>query len=186
MAGEGLLVIPSTHTQSISTPLEGLEGRWYNLHTHKEMLVHDETNEETSGYFVKGGNIIPTYDIRSFVKSAKDAKESSIHLYIALDNEHNAEGKMIFADDVSSSKKAIQFREKTLEWRADVEGGDYLPDNRITKAVIMGLDSKVQKAYLLQGDKTKKQKIQVVKEGMGHVIVEFVALANKEWKIIFE
>jgi len=137
---------------------------------------------------VKGGNIIPTFDIRSYVESAKEAKESSINLYIGLDNEDTAKGKIHFADEEASenafSRKAIDFQKDTLTWRGEEETYGYSVINRVTRIVLMGLSSKVQHAYLVQEGKSR-QKIQLMK-GEGYVVLELVALANKNWKIVLE
>lgn len=195
MVGSGLLVVPilEANKNSIQGVLKGLEGRWYDYHSKKEIFGDEEikTGLERIGCFVKGGNIIPTFDIRSYVKSSQDAKESNIHLYIALDEEDSSKGKMYFDDGETFNykkgaftRKTIEFEKGTLTWKSDEEGGDFVPHNRVTKAVITGLNSKVQNAYLVEDGKAK-QKIQFVKNS-DCVTLEFVAVASKNWKIVLE
>jgi len=195
MVGDGILVVPilDADRSEIKDALKGLQGRWYDYYTKKEMFQGEDlkTGLERIGCFVKGGNIIPTYDIRSYVKSSKDTKESNIHLYIALDEENNAKGKMYFDDGETFNykrgaftRKTIEFQKDTLTWKSDEEGNGYAPHNRVTKAVITGLNSTVQTAYFVEDGKTK-QKVQLVK-GQGSVTIEFVALSNKNWKIVLE
>jgi len=186
MVGDGLLVASSIKQQV----LNGLEGRWYDYYTKREIFPNGEikTDLERIGCFVKGGNIIPTFDIRSYVESTKEAKESSINLYVALDNEGTAKGKMYFADEETSesafSRKVIEFQKDTLTWKGEEETYGYSVNNRVTRIVLMGLSSKVQNAYLAQEGKPR-HKIQLIK-GEDSVVLEFVALANKNWKIVLE
>jgi len=195
MVGDSLLVVPILEAgkSSIKGALTGLEGRWYDYYSKTEVFGDEEikTGLERIGCFVKGGNIVPTFDIRSYVKSSQDAKESNINLYIALDEEDSAKGKMYFDDGETFnyqkgafSRKTIEFQSNTLTWKCEEEGGDYTPNNRVTKAVIMGLNSKVENAYLVEEGKAKR-KIQLVKNS-GYVTLEFVAIASKNWKIVFE
>jgi alpha 1,3-glucosidase len=195
MVGDGLLVVPilEANKSSIKEVLNGLEGRWYDYYSKREIVGDEEikTGLERIGCFVKGGNIVPTFDIRTYVKSSQDAKESNINLMVAVDEEGSAKGKMYFDDGETFnykkgtfSRKTIEFKKDTLTWKSDEEGGNFTPSNRVTKAVIMGLDTKVQNAYLIEEGKAK-QKIQLEKSS-GCVVLEFVTLANKNWKIVFE
>jgi len=196
MVGDGLLVVPilEANKTSIQGALKGLEGRWYDYYSKKEILDGEEiqTGLEKIGCFVKGGNIIPTFDIRSYVKSSQDAKDSNINILIAVDEEDNAEGKMYFDDGEtfnykkgSFNRKTIQFQKNILTWKNDQEEGcEYTHINRVTRAVIMGLNSKAENAYLVEEGK-KKKKIQVVK-GAGYVVLEFVAIVDKNWQIVLE
>jgi alpha-glucosidase (family GH31 glycosyl hydrolase) len=194
MIGDGLLVVPilEANRSSIKGVLNGLEGRWYDYYSKREIIGDEEikTGLERIGCFVKGGNIIPTFDIRTYVKSSQDAKESNISLMIAVDEEDNAKGKMYFDDGETFdykkgtfSRKTIEFQKDTLSWKSDEEG-NFTPSNRVTKAVIMGLNTKVQNAYLVEEGKAR-QKIQLEKKS-GCVVLEFVTLANKNWKIVLE
>lgn len=195
MVGDGLLVVPILNAgeTSIKGALNGLEGRWYDYYNKKEMVGENQeikTGLERIGCFLKGGNIVPTFDIRTYVKSTKDAKESNLNLNIALNDEDTAKGKMYFDDGETFdykkgafSRKNITFENNTLSWTSDEEGA-FTPNNRVTKAVIMGLNSKVQNAYLVEEGKTR-QKVQLVKSS-GYVVVEFVAVASKDWKIVLE
>jgi len=195
LVGDGLLVVPilEANRTSIKGVLNGLDGRWYDYHSKNEVFGDEEikTGLERIGCFVKGGNVIPTFDIRSYVKSSQDAKESNVHLLIAVDDEDSAKGKMYFDDGETFNyksgafaRKNIEFQKNTLTWKSDEEGGDFVPVNRITKVMIMGLNSKVQSAYLVEEGKAK-QKIQVEKKS-GCVVLEFVAVASKNWKIVLE
>jgi len=195
MVGDGLMVVPilEANRSSIKGVLKGLEGRWYDYYTKKEVFGDEEikTGLERIGCFVKGGNVIPTFDIRTYVKSSQDGKESNIVLNIAVDGEENAKGKMYFDDGEtfnykkgSFTRKIVAFEKNTLTWKNDQEGGDFVPTNRVTKAIIMGLNSKVQNAYLVVEGKPK-HKIQMEKK-QGYVMLEFVAMASKNWKIVLE
>jgi alpha-glucosidase (family GH31 glycosyl hydrolase) len=195
MVGNGLLVVPLFDNEKLSTKdaLQGLEGRWYDYYTKREILSDEEIKggPDRIGCFVKGGNIIPTFEIRSYVESHNDARESNISLYIALDGTESAKGTMYFDNaEISEektgtkfSRKTIEFQKNTLTWR-NVETNGFDIHNRVTKAAIMGLNSKVQNAYIVQEGKPK-QKIQIVKKE-GYVVLEFVALSNKDWKIVLE
>jgi len=186
MVGDSLLVVPSMKQQV----LKGLEGRWYDYYTKREIFANDEikTALERIGCFVKGGNIIPTFDIRSYVESTKEAKESNINLYIALDNEEKSRGKLYFADEETAesafSRKVFDFQNNILTWKGEEETHGYSINNRVTRAILMGLSSKVQQAYLVQEGKPR-HKIQLIKNE-GYVVLEFVALASRNWKIVLE
>jgi len=195
MVGDGLLVVPilEANKTSIKGALKGLEGRWYDFHSKREMFDDEEiqTGLERIGCFIKGGKIVPTFDLRTYVKSSKDAKESNINLYIALDEKNSSIGQMYFDDGETFdykkgdfARKTIEFHKNTLTWRATEKECKYVTSNRVTKAVIMGLDSKAEKAYLEEAGKPR-QKIQLVK-GMGYVMLEFVAMSSKDWKIVIE
>jgi len=194
MLGEGILVVPILEAKksTIKNCTKGLEGRWYDYYTKKEVFGDEEINVglERVGVFVKGGEIIPSFDIRSYVKSSKDARESNINLYVALDEQGTAKGKLYVDDGESFNyqkgeyvRKTFEFKENTLTWNGVEEGSGYTFNNRVTRIAIAGLESKVKDAYIVQGD--KKNKVQVVKAD-DHIVVEFVALANKNWKIVLE
>jgi len=195
MVGDGLMVVPilEANRSSIKGYLKGLEGRWYDYHSKREVFGDEEikTGLERIGCFIKGGNVIPSFDIRTYVKSSQDAKESNIVLNIAVDQEENAKGKMYFDDGETFNykkgaytRKIVEFKNNTLSWKNDQDGGDFVPNNRVTKAVLMGVNSKVQNAYL-EVEGKPKQKVQIEKK-QGYVVLEFVALASKEWKIVLE
>jgi len=78
----------------------------------------------------------------------------------------------------------IDFQNNTLTWRGEEETSGYSVNNRVTRAILMGLSSKVQHAYFVEEGKPKL-KAQLVK-GEGYVMVEFVTLASKNWKIVLE
>jgi len=163
------------------------EGRWYDYYTKREMP--EFVNK--IGCFIKGGNIIPTFDVRSYVKSTKDAKESNISLYVAVDEENAAKGKMFFDDKETSNsetndfaRKIVEFENGALTWKGEEETSGYTVKNRVTRAILMGLNSKVQHAYLVEEGKSR-QKVQLIKSE-GYVVLEFVALASKDWKIVLE
>jgi len=195
MLGESILVVPivEANKSSIKDALKGLEGRWYDYYSKKEMFGDEEikTGLERIGCFVKGGSIVPTFDVRSYTKSSKDAKESNINLYVALNEEDSAKGKMYFDDgetfDYKSgafSRKTIEFNKNTLSWTTEEERSGYTVNNRVTKAVITGLSSKFENAYLVPEGRIR-QKIKLT-QNAGSIVIEFVALAGKNWKIVFE
>ena len=108
-------------------------------------------------------------------------------MYVALNEEENSEGKMYFDDgetfdykNGSFMRRSIQFKEDTLTWEG--EESSYVPDNRVTKAIIAGASSKFETAHLLEAGKGR-QKVQLIK-GDGYLLLEFVALASKNWKIV--
>jgi len=193
--GDGLLVVPLLENERSSTKeaLQGLEGRWYDYYTKREVSGDEEIKGRPDGIgcFVKGGNIIPTFEIRSYVETHNDARESNISLYIALDESESAKGTMYFDNvEISEektgtkfSRKAIEFQNNTLSW-TNIEAKGFDVHNRVTKAAIMGLQSKVQNAYIVQEGKPK-QKVQAIKKE-GYIALEFVALGNKDWKIVLE
>jgi len=195
MVGDALLVVPilQANRSSIKGVLKGLEGRWYDYYNKREIFNNEEikTGLERIGCFVKGGNIVPTFDLRSYVKSSQDAKESNINLLIAVDEGDNAKGKMYFDDGETFNykkgaftRKTIEFQKDTITWKSDEETSEYSVSNRVTKVVIMGLNKKIQNAYLVEEGKSK-QKVQLEKS-TDCVTLEFVALANKNWKIVLE
>jgi len=192
MLGDALLVVPILESGklAIENPLKGLEGRWYDYY-HKREIVDDEkirTGLERIGCFIKGGHIIPQFDIRSHTQSTQDAKLCNINLVVALDDNNEAKGKLYVDDGETFNYKKgacmrtnFEFKEDTLTWTGDENNGYEVP-NRVTKVYITGLDTKYENAFLIQGA-TNKQKIQIVK-GSGHLLLEFVALASKNWKIV--
>jgi len=191
--GDSLLVVPVLESgiTTIKGALEGLTGRWYDLHTKREVFVGDEikTGLERIGCFVKGGKIVPTYDIKSYTKSSKDAKESNIHLYVAVDEEDRASGKVYFDDGESFdykkgsyTRKNISFEKDTLTWTS-AEETEFDVHNRVTKVVLAGVSAKFENAFLIQGD--SKKKITVTRNS-NHTMLEFVTLASKNWKIVLE
>jgi alpha-glucosidase (family GH31 glycosyl hydrolase) len=192
MVGDGLLVVPILERgkSSIHGPLKGLNGRWYDFYTKKEMHGDGDikTGLDRIGCFVKGGSIIPMFETRSHTKSTKDARECNINLFVALNEEENSKGEMYFDDGEtynykkgSFMRRSLEFKKDTLIWEGDEECG-YTPQNRVTKVTITGLTSKFETAYLFDGSKSQ-QKIQFVKAA-GFVFLEFVAMASKNWKIV--
>jgi alpha 1,3-glucosidase len=194
MVGDGLLVVPILERKvtSIKGALKGLQGRWYDYYSKREMFGDEElkTGLERIGCFVKGGKIIPTYDIKTTIKSSKDAKESNIHLFVALDEQENAEGKMYFDDGETFDYKKGAFMRKTMTFNKDTltwegaEGSEYTLNNSVTKVIITGANPKFENAYLVKDDQ-ERQKIQLTKCA-GYLMVEFASLANKNWKIVLE
>lgn len=197
MVGDGLLVVPIMEKgkSSIMEPLKGLGSRWYDYFSKKEVFQEDEeikTGLERIGCFVKGGNVIPTFEIKSDVKSTKDAKESSISLYVALDETDSAKGEVYFDDgetfdykDGQYARKKINFEGNTLLWEGE-DDNNFSVENQVTKVVIMGVKNNAFKnAYLEEENGKVSQKINLVK-GADYVTLEFKALANKSWKIILE
>jgi len=192
MVGEAILVTPILEAKqtTLENPLKGLEGRWYDYYNKKEVMEGDKikTGLDRIGCFVKGGHIVPQFDIRSHTQSTQDAKQCNINLFVALDDEDKASGKMYFDDGEtfdykkgSCMRKNFEYKDGTLTWEGEENSG-YEAPNRVTKVLITGLSTRFETAYLVQGA-TNKQKIQVVK-GAGNVLLEFVALASKNWKIV--
>jgi len=192
--GDSLLVVPilAAGVTSIKGALDGLTGRWYDLHNKREVFADDEikTGLDRIGTFVKGGKIITTYDIKSYTKSSKDAKESNIHLYVAVDEEDKAEGKL-YVDDGESfdykkgvyARKNITFEKNTLTWSA-AEETKFEFNNRVTKVILAGVSAKFENAFLVD-EEGKKKKIQMNRNS-NHTLLEFVTLASKNWKIVLE
>jgi len=191
--GEGLLVAPILEKGKLSLKevLKGLEGRWYDYYTKREIIEDEEikTGLERIGCFVKGGHIIPTFDIKSYVKSSKDGKESNIHLLVAANEEETASGKLYFDDGETFNykkgafiRKTIEFCKDTLTWNG--EQSEYQINNRLTKITILGVETNFQNAYLVEENKVK-QKIQLIK-GSGFIELELVALASRNFKITLE
>jgi len=132
MVGDALLVQPILEPglDTIQDPIQGMNGRWYDYHTKKEIQYENENIKvgiDRIGCFLKGGSAIPLYEIRSYIKSSKDAKDSNISLYIGLDDEENATGKMYFDDGETFNykqgqfmRKSIDFQKNNLSWQ-DVE-----------------------------------------------------------------
>jgi len=190
MLGEGMLIVPILESgkNHIKGFLNGLSGRWYDFYSKKEMFGDEEirTGLDRIGCFVKGGNIIPLFHTKNHTKSSKDAKECNINLFVALDEEQKSKGSMYFDDGETFNfqkgeymRRTIKFDKDTLTWEGE-EG--YQVDNRVTKIMITGLDAKFNEAYLCLGANTR-QKIQLVKCN-GYTLLEFVALANKNWRIV--
>ena len=192
MVGDGLMVSPILEPgkNAVTGALKGLQGRWYDYYTKKEMMGDEEvkTGLERIGCFVKGGNVIPTFDIRSYIKSSKDARASNVSLNIGLNEDETARGKMYFDDGETFNykkgtfaRKTIEFQQDTLVWNGE-EGDGFTPNNRVTKAMIMGVNSKYNDAYLYQGNHAK-QKIHMAKT-VGGAMLEFVAKAKRNWRIV--
>jgi len=195
MVGDSILVVPilAAGVTSIKGALDGLTGRWYDLQNKREVFADDEikTGLERIGTFVKGGKIIPTFDIKSYTKSTKDARESNIHLYVAVDEEDCAEGKL-YVDDGESfdykkgacARKTITFQKNTLTWSSVEEDNKFEVNNRITKIVLAGVSAKFENAFLVDGE-NKKKKITMTRNS-NHTLLELVALSNKNFKIVLE
>lgn len=192
MLGDALLVYPILDfgVYIFKNSLEGLQGRWYDYHTRKEVQSQEEIDVgvERIGCFVKGGRVVPTYDIRSYMKSSKEVKESNIHLIIGLDESEKIQGRMYFDDgetfnyrEGASLTTNIQFSENQLVWETQGEKG-YRPGNRVTRAIVMGLKQTHFTKASLELEGGTKQNIQVIKQ-VGHTVLEFVALADANWKI---
>jgi len=192
MLGDSLLIEPILEPgkYAIKDPLRGMQGRWYDYYTKKEVNPEAETvtGIERIGCFLKGGSAIPLFEIRSHVKSSQDAKESNINLYIGLDEQENAQGKMYFDDGETFNYKKGQFARKNIEFDGtkltweNKSDGTFNPNNRVTKAVIMGLKERNFTKAFLQVEGGARQPIQMIKQ-VGHIVLEFVALASKNWRI---
>jgi len=192
MAGDSLLIVPIVEKGKTTLQgfLRGLKGRWYDFYTKKEVFGDEkiETGLERIGCFVKGGRILPTFEIRSHTKSTQDAKNCNINLHVALNENEEAQGKLYFDDGESFdyrngafARNEFDFNKDTLTWVGESEG-KYDVSNRVTKAFISGINAKYQNAFLVDPVGGNSQKIQLVK-GAGYILLEFVALASKNWKI---
>jgi len=192
MLGDSLLVHPvlDPGVYVLKNPLAGLNGRWYDYHTRKEVQPQEEIDigVERIGCFVKGGRVVPTFDIRSYMKSSKEVRESSIHLIIGLDDNENSQGTMYFDDGETFNYKEgaslstnVQFSQNQLVWETQGQKG-YKPGNRVTRAIVMGLKQAHFTKASLEVEGGIKQNIQVIKQ-VGHTVLEFVALADVNWKI---
>jgi len=67
-----------------------------------------------------------------------------------------------------------------LSWEGE-EGGYEVP-NRVTKVMVTGLDKKFTEACIQVGA-SPKQKIKLI-QCHEYTLLEFVAMANKNWKIV--
>jgi len=193
MVGDNLLVVPVVEKgqSSIKGFLKGLKGRWYDYYTRREVLGDEkiEVGLDRIGCFVKGGSILPTFDIRSHTKSTQDAKTCNINLHIALDENEEAKGKLYFDDGETFDYKIgifarnqFDFSKDTLTWTGEAES-KFKVNNRVTKAFISGINTgKYQNAFLVDPAGGSNQKIQLIK-GAGYILLEFVALASKNWKV---
>jgi len=195
LIGDALLVVPILEkgATSIKGALNGLAGRWYDYFTKREATADEEikTGLERIGCFVKGGHIIPTFEIKTHTQSSQDAKLSNIHLFVGVDEEDNAKGKLYSDDGHSFDYKnggclinTFEFSKNILTYKAGQATNGYKLTNRVTKVVIAGVTDKFENAYLVEDGK-KRQKVQFIKRS-GSILVELVALANKNWKIVFE
>ena len=194
MLGDSLLVKPILEPgiHSIKDPLHGLNGRWYDYYTKKEVYSDEEiqVGMERIGCFLRGGSALPLFDIKSLVQSSKDAKESNINLMIGLDEQQKATGKMYFDDGETFNYQKGMFTRKTFDFQGDKliweskQGEDnYAINNHVTKAVIMGLkNNNFSKAYL-HTEEGPPQPVQILKN-VGHIVLEFAAKASRNWKIL--
>jgi len=195
MLGDSLLVEPILEPGKpiLKDPLRGMSGRWYDYYTKKEVFPEEEVNVgiDRIGCFLKGGKIVPLFEVRSYMKSSKDVKEGNLTLYIGLDEQETATGNIYFDDGETFNyrngnfmRKKIEFQKDKLVWENNGETG-YVPHNRVTKVVLMGLNNtNFSKAYL-QIEGGPKKAIQIIKN-TDHVVLEFVALADKNWSINLE
>jgi len=112
-------------------------------------------------------------------------------LYVAVDEEDKAEGKLYFDDGESfnykkgaCSRKNITFNKNTLTWAAVEEDNKFEVNNRVTKVVLAGVSAKFENAFIVD-EENKKKKITMTRNA-NHTLLEFVALANKNFKIVLE
>jgi len=193
MLGDALMIEPILEPGifAIKGPLQELKGRWYDYYTKREVYPDEEIRfgMERIGCFLRGGNVVPTFDIQNFVKSSKHAKESDINLFVGLDENLTAQGKIYFDDGETFDykkgaflRKNIHFQEDQLVWENKGNHG-YDPNNKVTRAILMGAKAqKFSKAYLHE-DGGSKQKISLIKNA-GNIVLEFAARASKNWKIL--
>jgi len=195
MLGDSILVeaILEPGKDMIKEPLRGMQGRWYNYYSRKEMLPGEEDNIgiERIGVYIKGGKCVPLFDVRTYMKSSKDVRDANMTLLVALDEQEQANGTL-YVDDGETfdyktgnfTRKNFEFKDNVLKWE-NVGENKYEVNNRVTKVVVMGLKATNFKGAYLQGPDGAKRSVQVVK-GKDSVTLEFVALANKDWKIVLQ
>ena len=193
--GSALLAVPICEAgkTAIIDPIKDLEGRWYDYYTQKEVFTNDviQVGLERSGCFIKGGHIIPLFELVGAVKSSKDARESKLTLYVALDNEGSARGQMYFDDGETFdykkgnfARKSIEFKNNTLTWENQEESG-FEMNNKITRVVIMGVNQQYTGGSFEvggEGEGEDEGSVQVISEDK-ITIIKLNIPCRKDWRV---
>ena len=154
LVGEDLLVVPILEAgqYSIINPLKGLIGRWYEHQTMKEMFVGEnlETGIEKIGVFLRGGSIIPQYQVKNNMKSSVHVKEGDISILVSLDENEHAKGRYYIDDGETFNfnkgaftEKSIEFNKDTLSW-IDTGNNGFKVLNKVTRMTLIGNIKKVK------------------------------------------
>jgi alpha-glucosidase (family GH31 glycosyl hydrolase) len=194
MVGHGLLVVPilESGVRSLKAPLKGFKGRWYDYYHKIEVHQGDEieTNLERIGVFVKGGHIIPQFDVKANMKSSKHVKDADLFLFVGVDEKESAKGTMYFDDGETfdftrgaCTHKNIEFNQDTLTW-TDSDKFGFSPVNKVARVKLMGHTKKFTHAYLIR-DGGAKEEVEV-KQTHGFIRVDMSAPANENWKLVFQ
>jgi len=193
MVGDSMLVAPVTEAgiTTLKTPLKGMEGRWYDYYDKKEVMLNDDVKigMERIGVFLKGGSVVPIIHFKNMMKSSKMAKEGNIFLYISVDEKDSALGRMYFDDGETFdfkkgaySNKNMLFHNNVLRWE-DAGNFGYVPSNRVTKLIFMGLNREVKSAHLIKHHHKHALKVQ----NSGDVVtIDLVALAKEDWRVVLD
>jgi len=193
MVGDSLLVTPVVEPgiTTLKEPLKGMTGRWYDYYDKKEVFVGDDVKIglERIGVFLKGGSIIPVVHYKNMMKSSKMAREGNLFIFIAVDERDMAAGRMYFDDGESFdfkkgaySNKNMLFHNNVFRWEDQGNFG-YVPTNRVTKLVFMGLNREVKSAHLIKHHHKHGLKVQNTD---GLVTVDLVALAKEDWRVVLD
>ena len=190
IVGEDLLVSPIFEfgQYEVKNPLKGLNGRWYEYHTKKEIKAGEDvkTGIERIGVFFRGGSIIPQYEVKNNMKSSISVREGNIYLLISLDENESAKGRYYIDDGETFNFKKGDFTEKTIEFSKDtlswIDTGKngFNVVNNVTRVVLMGLNKKVSGAQF--SDEGANQKVEVTNEE-GWVQLDFTVPAKGGWKL---
>jgi len=192
MIGDGILVVPVLK-EGQKTIKHGLKGRWYDYYEKKEVKEGEEIEVgiERIGVFVKGGKIIPQYEVKDEVKSSKDLKENGeMIVMVALDEEEKAKGEIYFDDGETFgykkgefSRKVIEFREGKLVWKEEGDGR-YQVKNKVKKIIMVGMKRNGVKIVKLLRENGKMEELKI-SEKNGHLEIEVDVMANENWSIEF-
>lgn len=195
MVGQALLVVPILEPNQgiLSDFLRGMNGRWYDYFTNKEVFNNEKiiVGIEKIGCFVKGGHIIPKFELDEYKKSTTTIKECDIFLYIALDENNKSKGEIYFDDGQSFNYKKggycrvkIDYDEDGLDWKVDQGTESYKLNNKVTKMIITGANKKFKNAFLLDSENNKSNVKIVYNEN--YIEFQLTAEASKNWKILIE
>jgi len=193
MVGDSILVAPviKPGVTTLTTPLKGMQGRWYDYYDKKEIFLNEDVKigMEKIGVFVKGGSILPIIHFKNMMKSSKMAKEGNMFLYIAVDENNMATGRVYFDDGETFdfkkgnfSNKNLLFHNNVLRWE-DAGNFGFVPQNRVTKVVIMGLNREVKSAHLVKHHHKHSLKVQNINNV---VTIDLVALAKEDWRVVLD
>jgi len=194
MVGDSVLVVPifTPKQRSIKGFIDGLEGRWYDFFTKREVAADEEieTGLERIGVFIRGGHSIPQFHITPNVKSTRDAKEGDIVLIVGLDQNGTSKGRMYFDDGETFdfrkgvyTNKLMNFSENTFTWSDEGSNG-FAPKNKVHKIFLMGVNGKIEKGHLTtKGGQKQECNVSFVDD---HYVVTFDVPAKDDFKIVFE